>query len=148
MLELVRKIALAASIAISQLGPSSRNERSGHNEIDEQRLARLELLSLSNDMSATRLLRMQMAPFHGDEDGLARLKTGMTKWLHQNTIRADPFVREAITIVTQSENEQDEAEETSYEDETRRKDYRTRLRSSQHPLEDALPQGPTIDDTI
>ena len=148
MLELARKIALAASIAISQLGPSSRNERTGHNEIDEQRLARLEFLSLGNDMSATRLLKMQMAPFNDDEKALAKLKTGMTRWLHQNTIRADPFVREAITNVTKSENAQNEGEETSNEDdETRRKYRRAQLRSLQQPVKDFPSHDSTIDDT-
>ena len=37
-----------------------------------------------------------MAPFAGDEEMLASLKGKIKEWLVQNTIRADPMVRDAL----------------------------------------------------
>jgi hemerythrin len=39
---------------------------------------------------------MEMAPFAGDEHVVQSLKGKMKEWLVQNTIRADPMVRDAL----------------------------------------------------
>ena len=37
-----------------------------------------------------------MAPFAGDEQALNEVRAKMKEWLVQNTIRADPEVRDAV----------------------------------------------------
>ena len=49
-----------------------------------------------NDQEATRLLALDMAPFAGDEQGVSDLRGKVKEWLIQNTIRADPEIRDAV----------------------------------------------------
>jgi hypothetical protein len=61
-----------------------------------QSLHRLEMLTKQLDGDAVRLLDMEMAPFKGDTDATSNLQGKMREWLVQNTIRADPMVRDAM----------------------------------------------------
>lgn len=42
------------------------------------------------------MLALDMAPFAGDEQALKDVRGKMKEWLVQNTIRADPEVRDAV----------------------------------------------------
>ena len=61
-----------------------------------QQLARLEQTSKALDIEASRLLAFDMAPFADDEAGVKELRGKVKDWLVNNTIRADPEVRDAI----------------------------------------------------
>ena len=54
------------------------------------------MVARGNEIEATRLLALDMAPFAGDEQALKDLRGKMKEWLVQNTIRADPEVRDAV----------------------------------------------------
>lgn len=100
---LARKINIAIFIAIAQLGPMFRSS-DGASESDEllpERLAHLENLASSNEVEASRLLDLSMAPYASDAAAVKSLKERMSHWLVQNTIRADPGVREAERIALQ-----------------------------------------------
>lgn len=47
-------------------------------------------------MEASRLLALEMAPFADDEQGVRELQGRVREWLVNNTIRADPEVRDAM----------------------------------------------------
>lgn len=64
--------------------------------MDEQQLQRLEQLAQSTDIETGRLLALEMAPLMGDEAGQNDMKGRVREWLVQNTIRADPEVRDAV----------------------------------------------------
>lgn len=59
-------------------------------------LDRLEAAGRSLDADAARLLEMEMAPFVGQEAVLTNMRAKIKQWLVQNTIRADPMVRDAV----------------------------------------------------
>ena len=59
-------------------------------------LQRLEQLAAANDAEAARLLALDLSSFAGDEAGTRELKGRVKEWLVQNTIRADPEVRDAV----------------------------------------------------
>ena len=61
-----------------------------------QALERLDAAVASVDVDAKRLLELEMAPFSGDPEALAVLRGTAKEWLVQNTIRADPMVRDAL----------------------------------------------------
>jgi hypothetical protein len=61
-----------------------------------QGLDRLEEAARGLDGDAARLLDMEMAPFTGDQEALAGIRVKLREWLVQNTIRADPVVRDAL----------------------------------------------------
>lgn len=42
------------------------------------------------------MLALDMAPFAGDKQALKDVRGKMKEWLVQNTIRADPEVRDAV----------------------------------------------------
>lgn len=100
LLILARKATITLFIAISQLGPlledpqraPLQNTESSH----QQQINRLTQVARGNDVEATRLLALDMAPFAGDEQALKDVKGKMKEWLVQNTIRADPEVRDAV----------------------------------------------------
>ncbi|KAI9810233.1 MAG: hypothetical protein M1827_006367 [Pycnora praestabilis] len=97
---LARKIMLTLFIAFSQLGPLLQQPQQAHQQKTEvaqmQQLARLEQISGGTDKEATRLLALDMAPFAGDEAALKDVKARLKDWLVENTIRADPEVRDAV----------------------------------------------------
>lgn len=115
--QLARKLSLTMYIGFSQIGPllgadtrsgqivpadSEANSGNGggpKGAADPALLAaleRLESTSRSLDADATRLLEMEMAPFVGQEEVLSNVRGKIKEWLVQNTIRADPMVRDAV----------------------------------------------------
>ena len=57
---------------------------------------RLEAIAQANETEASRLLALDMAPFVGDDKGVKEVQNRVREWLVQNTIRADPEVRDAM----------------------------------------------------
>ena len=101
MLTLARKATFTLFIAFSQLSglvqkPTSSQPNGNGGMNDLQQLSRLEQIAKQNEADAGRLLALDMAPFAGDEQGANELKGRMREWLVNNTIRADPEVRDAM----------------------------------------------------
>ncbi|RWA03084.1 hypothetical protein EKO27_g12021, partial [Xylaria grammica] len=59
-------------------------------------LDRLEHAARSLDADAARLMELEMAPFVGDPEVIKDMRSKLKEWLVQNTIRADPMVRDAL----------------------------------------------------
>ena len=57
---------------------------------------RLEQIAKGSEIEAGRLLALEMTPFVGDEGVAKELRGRIREWLVQNTIRADPLVRDAM----------------------------------------------------
>ncbi|CAK7268342.1 hypothetical protein SEPCBS57363_003045 [Sporothrix epigloea] len=114
-IQLARKLSITTFIGFSQIGPLlgadtrsgqiviSDNERAGSTAKSSApdpvllaALERLETTSRSLEQDATRLLDMEMAPFVGQEEVLNNVRGKIKEWLVQNTIRADPMVRDAV----------------------------------------------------
>ncbi|CAD6589887.1 MAG: hypothetical protein ASARMPRED_004304 [Alectoria sarmentosa] len=100
LLALARKATFTLFIAFSQLGnlfpqgkPGPTTTTSPH---DLQQLMRLEGIAKASEIESSRLLAMDMAPFAGDEQGTNELRGRVKEWLVNNTIRADPEVRDAM----------------------------------------------------
>ncbi|KAL8697624.1 MAG: hypothetical protein Q9224_002219 [Gallowayella concinna] len=99
-LALAHKATFTFFIALGQLSPlfapQDRPATSLSSGFDEQQLQRLEQLAQSTDIETGRLLALEMAPLLGDEAGQNDMKVRVREWLVQNTIRADPEVRDAM----------------------------------------------------
>ncbi|KAI4286582.1 MAG: hypothetical protein L6R35_004165 [Caloplaca aegaea] len=99
-LALAHKITFTLFIAMGQLSPffapPAPPGGSSASAFDEQQLQRLEQLAQSTEIETGRLLALEMAPLAGDEAGQSDLKGKVRGWLVQNTIRADPEVRDAL----------------------------------------------------
>ncbi|KAK4217158.1 chaperone protein DnaJ [Rhypophila decipiens] len=106
---LARKLSVTVAIGVSQIGPMlaadtssgqivvGGNKRGGDEAtLLREGLERLEQTARSLDGDTSRLLEVEMAPFAGDEDMLVSMKGKIKEWLVQNTIRADPMVRDAL----------------------------------------------------
>ncbi|KHN99432.1 Heat shock protein DnaJ [Metarhizium album ARSEF 1941] len=100
---LLRKLVLTVYIALSQIGPllvqgaGPKGTAAAHDEKSlRENLTRLETLSKQLDADAARLMDMEVAPFKGDSASVHNLQSKMREWLVQNTIRADPMVRDAM----------------------------------------------------
>ncbi|KAI9682161.1 MAG: hypothetical protein M1817_000215 [Caeruleum heppii] len=102
---LIRKLVLTLFIAFSQLGPllsepapspTPATKPASAKDHEAQQLSRLAGLTAATDFEATRLLGLEMSPFAGDDEGLGRVRGRMQEWLVQNTVRADPEVRDAV----------------------------------------------------
>ncbi|KAF7560471.1 hypothetical protein G7046_g3660 [Stylonectria norvegica] len=103
LISLTRKLTLTFYIAMSQIGPLlamrfGRTQKSSQDDDKalQQGMERLESLGKQLDDDAVRLIDMEMAPYKGDAAATANLKAKMREWLVQNTIRADPMVRDAL----------------------------------------------------
>lgn len=108
IIALARKLCITVYVAFSQIGPLIGADTSsgqivvggkkGGNEeqLLRQNLDRLEATARALDADTARLLEMEMAPFAGDEQVVQSMKGKMKEWLVQNTIRADPMVRDAL----------------------------------------------------
>ncbi|KAM5352424.1 hypothetical protein ACJ41O_005147 [Fusarium nematophilum] len=103
VISLARRLTITIYIALSQIGPLLAAQFGGASKPEEddekalrQSLNRLEMLSKQLDGDATRLLDMEMGPYKGDAEATAKLQGKMREWLVQNTIRADPMVRDAM----------------------------------------------------
>lgn len=97
---LARRVAIVIYIALGQLGPilqAGRNQEVAAGERAlQQSLERLEHTARSMDADAARLMELEMAPFAGDPEILKDMRAKLKEWLVQNTIRADPMVRDAL----------------------------------------------------
>ncbi|KAI1306205.1 hypothetical protein F5Y03DRAFT_144910 [Xylaria venustula] len=98
VITLARRLALSISFAIGQLGPLLQTEQ---NQADDEMalqesLDRLEQTARAMDADTARLMDLEMAPFAGDPGIVRELRSKMKEWLVQNTIRADPMVRDAL----------------------------------------------------
>ena len=104
IITLARKLTITVYIALSQLGPllamhlnQGQQQAVGDDEKTvRQGLERLEAISRQLETDAGRLMDMEMAPYKGDAEAAANLQGKMKEWLVQNTIRADPMVRDAL----------------------------------------------------
>ncbi|KAI0426579.1 hypothetical protein F5Y09DRAFT_318488 [Xylaria sp. FL1042] len=100
VIALARRVAIAIYIAIGQLGPVLQAGRNQQAAADEkalrQNLERLEQTARAMDADAIRLMELEMAPFAGDPDIVRDMRSKLKEWLVQNTIRADPMVRDAL----------------------------------------------------
>lgn len=99
---LARKLTITSYIALSQIGPllaqhlGSDKKAQDDEKALQQGLERLETITRQLDADTVRLMDMEMAPFKGDPAAAANLQGKMREWLVQNTIRADPMVRDAL----------------------------------------------------
>ncbi|KAL5584737.1 hypothetical protein FOVSG1_014126 [Fusarium oxysporum f. sp. vasinfectum] len=103
IISLARRLTITFYIVLNQIGPLIAFMITGPEKSEEedekamrQSLHRLEMLTKQLDGDAVRLLDMEMAPFKGDTDATSNLQGKMREWLVQNTIRADPMVRDAM----------------------------------------------------
>ncbi|OTB16608.1 hypothetical protein K445DRAFT_316884 [Daldinia sp. EC12] len=100
---LARKLSITLYIAFSQIGPllqppNQRGLKPGEasEKALQQSLDRLEQTARSMDVDAARLMELEMAPFVGDAEVIGSMRTKLKEWLVQNTIRADPMVKDAL----------------------------------------------------
>lgn len=99
---LARKLSITIYLALSQIGPllaqhlQAEKKDQTEEKALQQGLERLEILTKQLDGDAVRLMDMEMAPFKGDPAAAANLHGKMREWLVQNTIRADPMVKDAL----------------------------------------------------
>ena len=102
LVALVRHISVTTYIAFNQLGPLLRQANyipEGKQEEEralEHGLEGLEQSVAALDAAAGRLVDMEMTPFVGDTEALGSLKGKVRDWLVQNTVRADPLVKDSI----------------------------------------------------
>ncbi|KAI1662638.1 hypothetical protein F4813DRAFT_341339 [Daldinia decipiens] len=100
---LARKLSITLYIAFSQIGPllqppNQRGMKPGEasEKALQQSLDRLEQTARSMDVDAARLMELEMAPFAGDAEVIGSMRSKLKEWLVQNTIRADPMVKDAL----------------------------------------------------
>ncbi|KAI0838612.1 hypothetical protein F5Y06DRAFT_39291 [Hypoxylon sp. FL0890] len=102
-INLARKLSITLYIAFSQIGPllqppdqqgTKPGEKSEKHLL--QNLDRLEQTARSMDIDATRLMELEMSPFAGDPEVINSMRSKLKEWLVQNTIRADPMVKDAL----------------------------------------------------
>ncbi|KAI1418680.1 hypothetical protein F5Y13DRAFT_4605 [Hypoxylon sp. FL1857] len=100
---LARKLSITLYIAFSQIGPllqppEQRGVKPGEASEKQlsQNLDRLEQTARSMDADATRLMELEMSPFAGDPEVINSMRSKLKEWLVQNTIRADPMVKDAL----------------------------------------------------
>ncbi|KAI8152706.1 Chaperone protein DnaJ [Colletotrichum sp. SAR 10_65] len=103
LVSLARQAAVTMYIAFSQIGPllnpqgqAAQRAAEGSAAAVDEGLQRLEHLVRGLDGEANRLLDMEMTPFMGDKEALSSVRAKVKDWLVQNTIRADPMVRDAM----------------------------------------------------
>ncbi|KAF7545702.1 hypothetical protein G7Z17_g8977 [Cylindrodendrum hubeiense] len=104
IISLARKLTITVYIALAQIGPllavhfGGDQKAAAENEEKavQQNLDRLEAFVKQLDGDAVRLLDMELAPYKGDAEATSNLQGKMREWLVQNTIRADPMVRDAL----------------------------------------------------
>lgn len=103
LVSLARQAAVTIYIALSQIGPmlnlegqAAQRAAEGSTAAVDEGLQRLEMLVRGLDGETSRLLDMEMTPFAGDKQAVGSVKSKVKDWLIQNTIRADPMVRDAM----------------------------------------------------
>ncbi|GJN70782.1 hypothetical protein PLIIFM63780_002625 [Purpureocillium lilacinum] len=102
-IQLARKLTITTYIALSQIGPllvehTQQRQRAAQDDERalQQALQRLEVVTNQLNADTERLMDMEIAPFKGDSEAVGNLQGKMREWLVQNTIRADPMVRDAL----------------------------------------------------
>ncbi|KAL2758186.1 hypothetical protein ACRALDRAFT_2099048 [Sodiomyces alcalophilus JCM 7366] len=106
LITMMRKASIALYIAFNQLGPSfeywfrSVGGDEAADDVGEEvllrGLERLDSMVQALQSDTARLLDREMAPFSDDPEALTSVRTKVKDWLVQNTIRADPMVRDAV----------------------------------------------------
>ncbi|KAF2967093.1 hypothetical protein GQX73_g6467 [Xylaria multiplex] len=100
VIALARRIAIAIYIAFGQLGPILQagpdQEVAAGEKALQKNFENLENVAKFMDLDATRLMELEMAPFAGDPEVTKDMRSKLKEWLVQNTIRADPMVRDAL----------------------------------------------------
>lgn len=105
IIHLARKLTITIYIAMSQIGPllvqqvmpQAQNQPIEDDpKVIQQGLLRLEGAATQLDNDLSRTLEMELTPFKGNPEIVANLQGKMREWLVQNTIRADPMVRDAL----------------------------------------------------
>ncbi|KAF3058443.1 hypothetical protein GL218_05704 [Daldinia childiae] len=86
-------VAMTAATAAKSEGmkPGEASEKALQQSLD-----RLEQTAWSMDVDAARLMELEMAPFAGDAEVIGSMRSKLKEWLVQNTIRADPMVKDAL----------------------------------------------------
>ena len=99
-LVLARKAGIAIIIALARIRPLLQppEESAAPNSETEllQQLGRLEKISKTTEIEATRLLALDMAPFAGDDETVKGVRAQLQSWLVENTIKSDKEVRDAV----------------------------------------------------
>ncbi|KAG6001992.1 hypothetical protein E4U43_001201 [Claviceps pusilla] len=113
---LLRKLTLSMSISLSQIAPllappsSAKTNKPAADEDSPQALreslAALEGMSKQLDADTGRLMDMEVAPFKGDPAVVNNIRGQMQEWLVQNTIRADPMVKDALKTILKTSRKQ------------------------------------------
>lgn len=102
IIKLARKITITLYVALSQIGPLLAMYWQGSQQVQDddkalaQGLDRLENMAKQLEGDTGRLMDMELAPYKGDRETTSNLQGKMKEWLVQNTIRADPMVRDAL----------------------------------------------------
>ena len=103
---LARKLSITLTIALNQVVPYlTADTRGGRVQLQRrgteeararQSLDELEKMVHSVDENATRAVKMELAPFAGDQRLLDSLRDKMRRWLVDNTVRNEPMTRDAL----------------------------------------------------
>ncbi|KAI0005636.1 hypothetical protein F4779DRAFT_47712 [Xylariaceae sp. FL0662B] len=98
---LARHLAITLYVALSQIGPlleppDRQKPRDASEKLLRQNLDGLEQTARGVDADVMRLMELEMAPFAGDAEVVKGMYAKVQEWLVQNTIRADPMVRDAL----------------------------------------------------
>lgn len=101
LIQLARQMSITVYIAFSQIGPllqppTAVPQNGNRQGALDQQLNRLENVAKSAANEASRLQALEMIPFANDPPALENIKDKVKEWLVQNTIRADPEVRDAM----------------------------------------------------
>lgn len=120
MLALARTASVTINIFISQLTPPEEKLRAGRGKGQgeeglsgqtQRQLTQIVQLAQAQDAEAAKLLGMDMLPFAGDADRVARLRRGMKERLSRDSVREAPEVRQAVQTVLDRRNNSRKGEE-------------------------------------
>ncbi|KAM5453116.1 hypothetical protein MaudCBS49596_002893 [Microsporum audouinii] len=124
MLSLARTASVTINIFISQLTPPEEKLRAGRGKgkgqgqgeeglsgQTQRQLTQIVQLAQAQDAEAAKLLGMDMLPFAGDADRVARLRRGMKERLSRDSVREAPEVRQAVQTVLDRRNNGQKGEE-------------------------------------
>jgi len=102
VISLARRLCLTLYIALSQLGPLIFPPTAQLVAADAGEREVLEALEKAKgvisevDTAVMRSLDTELSPFKGDDEAAAMVQRKIQEWLVQNTIRADPMVKDAM----------------------------------------------------
>ncbi|KEY70284.1 hypothetical protein S7711_06987 [Stachybotrys chartarum IBT 7711] len=102
-IQMARQLSITSYIALTQIAPLlamgtdyELPDDQADMKVLQQKLQRLEGLAGSLDTDVARLIDMELAPYKGDPEAVSNLQGKMREWLVQNTVRADPMVKDAL----------------------------------------------------